>query len=61
MNQSSEHGISSGERKTRNNMWWILILGIWGLLLLFYVIKMAITEAKEEAGDIERASGKNAS
>ena len=38
-------------------MWWILILGIWGLLLLFYVIKMAITEAKEEAGDIERASG----
>jgi len=57
VNQSSEHGISSGERKTRNNMWWILILGIWGLLLLFYVIKMAITEAKEEAGDIERASG----
>lgn len=57
MNQSSEHGISSGERKTRNNMWWILILGIWGLLLLFYVIKMAITEAKEEADDIERASG----
>ena len=57
MNQSSEHGISSGERKTRNNMWWILILGIWCLLLLFYVIKMAITEAKEEAGDIERASG----
>lgn len=57
MNQSSEHGISSGERKTRNNMWWILILGIWGILLLFYVIKMAITEAKEEAGDIERASG----
>ena len=57
MNQSSEHGISSGERKTRNNMWWILILGIWGLLLLFYVIKMVITEAKEEAGDIERVSG----
>lgn len=58
MNQSSEHGIFSGERKTKNkNMWWILILGIWGLLLLFYVIKMAITEAKEEAGDIERASG----
>lgn len=57
MNQSSEHGISSGERKTRNNMWWILILGIWGMLLLFYVIKMAITEAKEEAGDIERVSG----
>ena len=58
MNRSSEHGISSGERKIRNNnMWWILILGIWGLLLLFYVIKMVITEAKEEADDIERASG----
>ena len=58
MNQSSELGTSSGERKTRNNnMWWILILGIWGILLLFYVINMAITEAKEEAGDIERASG----
>lgn len=38
-------------------MWWILILGIWGLLLLFYVINMAITEVKEEVGDIERASG----
>ena len=35
-------------------MWWILILGIWGILLLFYVIKMVITEAKEEADDIER-------
>lgn len=58
MNQSSEHGISSGERKTKNkNMWWILILGIWGLLLLVYVIKMAITDAKEETNDIERASG----
>ena len=38
-------------------MWWILILGIWGLLLLFYVINMSITDAKEEADDIERASG----
>lgn len=38
-------------------MWWILILGIWGLLLLFYVIKMSITEVKEEVSDIERASG----
>ena len=37
-------------------MWWILILGIWALLLLFYVIKMAITEAKEETNDIERAN-----
>ena len=38
-------------------MWWILILGIWDLLLLFYVIKMSITEVKEEVSDIERASG----
>ena len=37
-------------------MWWILILGIWGLLLLFHVIKMAITDAKEETNDIERAN-----
>lgn len=37
-------------------MWWILVLEIWGLLLLFYVIKMAITEAKEETNDIERAN-----
>lgn len=41
-------------------MWWKLILGIAaliGLALIIAVIKMAITEAKEEAGDIERASG----
>ena len=38
-------------------MWLIVILGILGLLLLFYVINMAITDAKEEADDIERASG----
>ena len=41
-------------------MWWKLILGIAaliGLVLIIAVIKMAITEAKEEADDIERASG----
>ena len=42
-------------------MWWKLILGIAaliGLALIIAVIKMAITEAKEETNDIERASGK---
>lgn len=41
-------------------MWWKLILGIAaliGLALIIIVIKMAITEAKEDADDIERASG----
>lgn len=41
-------------------MWWKLILGIAafiGLALIISVIKMAITEAKEEVDDIERASG----
>ena len=41
-------------------MWWKLILGTYiliGLALIIAVIKMAITEAKEEADDIERASG----
>lgn len=41
-------------------MWWKLILGtsaLIGLAVIIVVIKMAITEAKEEAGDIERASG----
>lgn len=41
-------------------MWWKLILGtsiLIGLALIIAVIKMAITEAKEEADDIERASG----
>lgn len=41
-------------------MWWKLILGIAaliGLALIIAVIKMAITEAKEEVDDIERASG----
>lgn len=41
-------------------MWWKLILGfaaLIGLALIIAVIKMAITEAKEEVDDIERASG----
>lgn len=41
-------------------MWWKLILGVAGLIglaVIIAVIKMAITEAKEEADDIERASG----
>lgn len=41
-------------------MWWKLILGIAALIvlaLIIAVIKMAITDAKEEADDIERASG----
>ena len=41
-------------------MWWKFILGIAtliGLALIIAVIKMAITEVKEEVGDIERASG----
>lgn len=41
-------------------MWWKLILGfaaLIGLALIIAVIKMAITEAKEEADNIERASG----
>ena len=40
-------------------MWWKLILGITaliGLALIIAVIKMAITEAKEETIDIERAN-----
>ena len=41
-------------------MWWKLILGIAaliGLVLIIAVIKMAITDDKEEADDVERASG----
>ena len=40
-------------------MWWKLILGtsiLIGLALIIAVIKMAITEAKEETNDIERAN-----
>lgn len=41
-------------------MWWKLILGIAaliGLAIIIAVIKMAITDVKEEADDVERASG----
>lgn len=40
-------------------MWWKIILGVIGLVVVGFigmVIKMAVTEAKEEADDIERAS-----
>lgn len=42
-------------------MWWKIILGVIGLVVVGFigmVIKMAITEAKEETRDIERASNK---
>lgn len=40
-------------------MWWKIILGVIGLVVIGFVgmvIKMAITEAKEETRDIEEAS-----
>lgn len=40
-------------------MWWKIILGVVGLAvisLVGIVIKMAITEAKEESRDLEKAS-----
>lgn len=40
-------------------MWWKLILGVAGfigLAVVVAVIKMVITEAKEETNDIERAN-----
>ena len=40
-------------------MWWKIILGVVGLVVIGFVgmvIKMAITEAKEESRDIEKAS-----
>lgn len=40
-------------------MWWKIILGVIGLVVVGFigmVIKMAITEAKEETRDIKRAS-----
>lgn len=43
-------------------MWWNFILGssrFIGLAVIIVVIKKAITEANEEANDIERASGNN--
>lgn len=42
-------------------MWWKIILGVIGLVVIGFiglVIKMAITEAKEETRDIEEASKK---
>jgi len=40
-------------------MWWKIILGVIGLVVVGFigmVIKMAITESKEETRDIEEAS-----
>ena len=40
-------------------MWWKIILGVIGSVVVGFigmVIKMAITEAKEETRDIEEAS-----
>lgn len=40
-------------------MWWEIILGVIGLAIIGIigmVIKMAVTDAKEETRDIERAS-----
>ena len=40
-------------------MWWKIILGVIGLVIIGFVgmvIKMAVTEAKEETRDIEEAS-----
>lgn len=42
-------------------MWWKIILGVIGLAVVCFigmVIKMAVTDAKEETRDIERASKK---
>ena len=40
-------------------MWWKILLGVIGLAaigLIGMVVKMAVTEAKEETRDIEEAS-----
>lgn len=40
-------------------MWWKIILGVIGFAIICFigmVIKMAVTEAKEETRDIEEAS-----
>lgn len=40
-------------------MWWKIILGVMGFAVVGFiglVIKMAVTDAKEEISDIERAS-----
>lgn len=42
-------------------MWWKIILGVIGLAIIDFigmVIKMAVTDAKEETRDIEKASKK---
>lgn len=42
-------------------MWWKIILGVIGLAIIGFVgmvIKMAVTDAKEETRDIEEASKK---
>lgn len=42
-------------------MWWKIILGLVGLViagLVALVIKLAVTEAKEEAHDIDEAGKK---
>lgn len=43
-------------------MWWKIILGLVGLVivgLVALVIKLAVTEAKEETRDIDEAGKKN--
>lgn len=43
----------------KKTMWWKIILGVIALAVIGFVgmvIKMAVTEAKEETKDIERAS-----
>ena len=45
--------------KIRKVMWWKIILGVIGLAVVGFigmVIKMAVTDAKEETMDIEKAS-----
>ena len=40
-------------------MWWKIMLGVIGLVVIGFVvkvIKMAITEAKEESRDLDKAS-----
>lgn len=40
-------------------MWWKIILGVIGLAIIGFigmVIKMAVTDAKEETRDIEKSS-----
>ena len=44
-------------------MWWKIILAIVGIIVIGFigmVIKMAVTDAKEETRDIEEASKKKA-